>query len=121
MEIMANAGEVVVIMRRHTTQTFVEKLDFVTSPSPHVAREEGIAPPLGRGVSRVITPYGVLTQQEGELVLTSVNPGVSVEQVRAETGWDLRVSDALTETPPPSELELTILREKLDPTRIYLR
>ena len=121
VEIMANAREVFVIMRRHTPQTFVEQLDFVTSPSPHVARDHGIAPPSGAGVSRVITPYGVLSRQDGELVLTDVHPGISIEQVRTQTGWDLRVSDEVTETPPPSEVELTTLRERLDPARIYLR
>jgi glutaconate CoA-transferase subunit B len=40
-----------------------------------------------------------------------VHPGVSVDRVRAATGWDLRISPTLTATPPPTERELTALRE----------
>ena len=43
-------------------------------------------------------------------MLTSVHPGVDVDQAREATGWDLRVADELGVTPPPTEAELTALR-----------
>ncbi len=56
-----------------------------------------------------------------ELVLSSVNPGVDVAQVRAATGWPLKVADAVGDAEPPTAEELRLLREVLDPGRIYLR
>jgi glutaconate CoA-transferase, subunit B len=60
----------------------------------------------------VITDLGVLRlDPDGrELVLRSIHPGVSVDQVRSETGWDLRMADDLAETEPPSDEELRVLR-----------
>jgi glutaconate CoA-transferase, subunit B len=54
-------------------------------------------------------------------VLSSVNPGVDVAQVRAATGWPLKLADAVSDGEPPTAEELRILREVLDPDRIYLR
>jgi glutaconate CoA-transferase subunit B len=61
----------------------------------------------------VITELGVLRldRDERELVLTHTHPGVSLDHVREETGWDLRVASDLAETEPPSEEELQVLRE----------
>jgi glutaconate CoA-transferase subunit B len=56
-----------------------------------------------------------------ELRLVAVQPGVTVEQVRAATGWDLRVADTVDEVPPPTAAELRLLREDVDPGRVYLR
>jgi glutaconate CoA-transferase, subunit B len=116
IEVMAHAREVFVVMRRHTRQTLVDRLDFVTSPAP------GGGQASGRGVTRLITPLGVLTRDlDDELVLSSVNPGVDVAQVRAATGWPLKLADAVSDGEPPTAEELRILREVLDPDRIYLR
>ena len=48
--------------------------------------------------------------ESGELVLTALHPGVTVEQVRAATGWALQVAPDLGTTPAPTEQELTVLR-----------
>ena len=66
----------------------------------------------GRGPTRVITDLGVLEPdpEAKELVLTSVHEGVSVEEVRAQTGWELQVSADLGVTAPPTEAELAALR-----------
>jgi glutaconate CoA-transferase, subunit B len=60
----------------------------------------------------VITDLGVLEPDPETklLVLTALHPGVTVEQVRAETGWTIEVADDLGETTPPTERELTTLR-----------
>jgi len=116
IEVMAHAREVFVVMRRHTPQTLVDRLDFVTSPAPGNGRQAG-----GRGVTRLITPLGVLTREDDELVLSSVNPGMDIAEIRAATGWPLKVADAVSDAEPPTAEELRLLREVLDPGRIYLR
>ncbi|HEX4088822.1 MAG TPA: CoA-transferase [Trebonia sp.] len=123
IEVMAHAREVFVVMRRHTPQTLVDRLDFVTSPAPSAGtgREASGRQASGRGVTRLITPLGVLTREDDELVLRSVNPGVDVAQVRAATGWPLKTAAALGGAEPPTAEELRVLREVLDPGRIYLR
>jgi glutaconate CoA-transferase, subunit B len=98
-EIAAMAKEVIVIIRQ-SQRTFVDRIHFRSSVP-------------GSGAMVVITDLGVLRldPDDRELVLTRTHPGVSVEQVRSETGWDLRVADDLTETDAPSDDELRVLRE----------
>jgi glutaconate CoA-transferase, subunit B len=86
----------VFVMLRHSPRAFVERLDFATS--------------LGDNVQTVITDLGVLEPRDGELTLVSHHPGVSVEEVTAATGWNLRVADDVRETRAPSDVELTALR-----------
>ncbi|GAA2096683.1 MULTISPECIES: CoA-transferase subunit beta [Brevibacterium] len=123
-DIMANAGEVFVIIRRHDHASFPAQLDFVTSPSPVAARASGRGiMPQGHGVSTVITPLGVLRREDpyGELVLTHTHPGVTVEQVREATGWDLAVADEVAVTSEPTAEQVRLLRDEIDTVRLYLR
>jgi glutaconate CoA-transferase subunit B len=114
-EIAANCDEVIVIAP-HSRRTFVERLDFLTTvghgDGPGSRERLGFR---GRGPTAVITDMGVLEPdpKTEELVLTRVHPGVSVEQVLEETGWDLRVADELLVTEPPTDEELSALRELL--------
>jgi glutaconate CoA-transferase subunit B len=113
VEIMPNAGEIFVVMRRHDPSAFPAELDFCTSPSPVRAREAGDGiMPRGRGVTKVFTNLGVLSRQGpfDELELVSVHEGVTVDDVRAQTGWELKVADDLTTTEPPTPEELDALR-----------
>jgi len=112
-EIAINARKVFVIMRQ-SRRSFVERIDFTTSPG-HMegGRPEGW---IGAGPTVVVTNLGVYGfDPTGEMELRSLHPSVTLEQVRAETGWELRVSGDLTETPPPTEEELRLIREELDP------
>jgi len=122
VEVMANSREVFVVMRRHDPRSFTTALDFCTTPGPDRALAEGIRP-LGAGVTRVITELGILARSGvgEELRLVAVHPGVTVDQVREATGWDLRVDDSVTTVPPPTAAELRLLREDVDPGRVYLR
>jgi glutaconate CoA-transferase subunit B len=86
----------VFVMLRHKRRAFVERLDFKTS--------------VGDNVRVVVTDLGVLEPVEGELTLVKVHPGVSAEDARAATGWDLRVAPSLVETSPPTDGELEALR-----------
>jgi glutaconate CoA-transferase subunit B len=97
-EIAAMAKEVIVIIRQ-SQRTFVERIHFRSSVP-------------GSGTMVVITDLGVLRldREDRELVLTRTHPGVSLDQVRSETGWDLRVADDVAETEPPTDDELRVLR-----------
>jgi glutaconate CoA-transferase, subunit B len=96
-EIAAAAREVMILLR-HRPEAFVEVLDFVTS--------------VGRPAS-VFTDLGVLVPDAatGELTLSHVHPGVTVDQVRKATGWPLRVAMDIQETEPATEEELRELRD----------
>ena len=111
-EIAASAREVIVVAR-HTTRTFVNRLDFVTSIGHHEGGDSRKALGLpGDGPTAVITNLGVLRPEaeSRELVLTAIHPGVTAAVVRERTGWPLRIAASLTETEPPTELELDTLR-----------
>jgi len=118
-EIAINAKKVFVIMPQ-SKRSFVDRIDFITSPG-HL----GGARPAewGAGPSVVVTGLGVYRfgAATGEMELASLHPGVTLEEVRDSTGWELRVSEDLEETAPPSELELRLIREELDPRGAYTR
>ncbi|NMB68886.1 MAG: CoA-transferase subunit beta [Chloroflexi bacterium] len=110
------------IITPHQKRRFPEKVDFATSAgflNGRAAREaSGVR---GGGPQAVVTNLGFLEPDEnGELVLTAVHPGVTVEEVQANTGWPLKTATNLRVTRPPSEEELRLLRE-LDPQNIYLK
>lgn len=110
-EIASLAGEVIVMLR-HSKRTFVQEVDFVSSVG--FGRDgRGRAGHRGAGPVVVITDLGVLRPDRGsnELYLAAVHPGIEVETVRANTGWDLAVGDELTVTTPPTTQELEILRD----------
>jgi glutaconate CoA-transferase subunit B len=111
-EIAASCGEVFIMLRQNK-RSFVDKLDFITSVG-HMhggtSRQElGVR---GRGPTRVITDLGILEPHpvSRELVLTRIHPGVSVDEVRAATGWPLLVSDTLCATETPSAHYLQVMR-----------
>lgn len=123
-DIMANAGEVFVILRRHDPAALAAEIDFVTSASPARAAEHSdFIQPRGFGVSTVITPLGILKRHDrlGELELTHVHPGVTSEQVQEATGWDLAISADLSTTQEPTAEEVRLLRDEIDTVRLYLR
>ncbi len=112
-EIAASCKEVVIVMRQ-SRRSFVPELDFVTSVG-HGSRQ-GDRERLGlrgAGPSLVITDLGLLRPNPGtaELELTHLHPGVTLERVREATGWDLGAVVEPGTTEPPSDAELSILRE----------
>jgi glutaconate CoA-transferase subunit B len=116
-EIAINARKVFVIMRQGK-RSFVETIDFRTSPGhsgdPRRDAERGWS---GSGPTSVVTDLGTYAFDDdtGEMTLMTLHPGVTLEEVRENMGWDPRVADELGETPPPTEVELRLIREELDP------
>jgi glutaconate CoA-transferase subunit B len=111
-EIAASCREVIVVVRQ-STRAFVDRVDFVTSfgfgRGPGDRERLGLR---GAGPRVVITDLGVLEPDPAsrELTLTKLHPGISVDEARAATGWELRVADDLARTEPPSDEELRVLR-----------
>ena len=105
-EIAQNAKTVFVIMRQ-SPRSFVEKLDFRTS--------------VGTRVRVVVTDLGVYHLDQGELRLDALHPGVTLDQVRGAMGWSPRVAESLAETPAPTDVELRMIREELDPGGVYTK
>jgi glutaconate CoA-transferase subunit B len=108
---------------RHDKRRFIEKIDFITTPGfltgPGAREEAGL--PKGTGPYRVVTNLGVLgfDDETKRMKLLSVNPGVTVEEVVENTGFELLLADEIGENPPPTDEELKILREKVDPDGLY--
>jgi glutaconate CoA-transferase subunit B len=102
---------------------FVEKIDFVTTPGfltgPGAREEAGL--PEGTGPYRVVTNLGVLGFDDAtkRMKLVSVNPGVTIDQVVENTGFELLFAEEIGANPPPTDEELSILREKVDPDGLY--
>jgi len=119
-EIAIHAKRVFVIGPQ-SKRSFPERVDFITSPGfvdgPNTRKELGMP---GAGPALVITSFGCYEFVDGEMVLTSLHPGCTLEQVRENTGWGVRVSSNLATTGIPSPEELRIIREELDPTHLFI-
>jgi len=120
-EIATSAQRTFMIMRLKR-RAFVEKLDFVTSPG-HLSGGDSrsrLGLP-GKGPEIVITDRAILNfdNAEREMQLSAIYPGVSEQDVRAETGWKLRRAAQLEQVSPPSVQELRLIREELDPSGMY--
>jgi glutaconate CoA-transferase subunit B len=116
-EIAINARKVLVMMQQ-SKRSFVERIDFTTSPG-HLG---GVRPKewLGAGPIAVVTGLGVYWfDRSGEMQLRTLHPGVTLEEIRKNTGWEMKVSDDLGETPAPTDEELRLIREELDPGGAY--
>lgn len=111
-EIAASCGQVIVVTRQ-SERSFVDRVDFITSVGH--GRGPGDRDALGlpgAGPTMVVTDLGALVPdpESRELTLVAVHPGVTVDDVRAATGWALRTTATVTTTPPPTLDELTALR-----------
>jgi glutaconate CoA-transferase subunit B len=109
----------ILVITQHDPRRFVERLDFITTPGYLTgpgAREEAGLPP-GTGPYRVITDLAILGyhNQTRRMQVLSLHPGITLEQVKQATSFELAAADPLAVTPPPTDLELRILRDEVDP------
>jgi acyl CoA:acetate/3-ketoacid CoA transferase beta subunit len=113
-----------IVVLNQTKRRFVDKVDFITCPGyldGKPGQRESVGLPPGTGPVAVVTDLGVYEFVDNEMVLTSVHTdaGVTIEQVKAEVSWDLKVSPNCRETVPPTDEELRIFREQVDPQGIW--
>lgn len=112
---MAVLGKRVLIIMPHEKRKLVEKVNYLTSPgwfSGFDTKGE-FGYPTDRGPDAVITSMGVLRfdKHTKEAYLDEYYSGVKIEQIKENTGWDLKVSPNVSEVSPPTDKELMILRD----------
>ena len=113
-----------IAIMKHDKRRLVERVDFITTPGyldgPGARERAGL--PAGSGPYRVVTDLALLGYDEEtkRMKLLAVNPGVTVEQVVENTGFELIIPKEVGENEPPTEEELRTLREEIDPHRLYI-
>jgi glutaconate CoA-transferase subunit B len=118
---IATMAKRTIIIMNHQKRRFVDKVQYVTSPGFGAGGDwrsrHGLS---GGGPSHAITTLGIwsFAGETHEMILDSYHPGVSVEQIRQETGWPVRLSRELRETAAPSREELAAVR-KYDPKGVW--
>lgn len=111
---IATACRRVFVTMRHSPRSLVDELDFTTSlgfgPTGTERAQLGI---VTEGPTLVITDLCILRPEPGsnELVVDSLHPGITRQEVTESTGWPVRFAEEVGETPRPTENELAVLRE----------
>ena len=112
-----------IIIMAHEKRRFMPRVDYITSPGygDGAGWRAQVGLPRG-GPSTVITTLGILRfdPDTKEMVLSSIHPGVMVENVLANTGWPLRVAEQLDQTPVPTRQELAMLKQ-FDPQSYWTK
>jgi len=107
------------IIMNHQRRRLVPRVDFITSPGwgpdPGWRQKQGLT---RGGPAALITSLGVFSFGQGRAVLTSLHPGVSLDQAAAETGWELACAPQVETTLAPTQQELEIIRS-FDPNRFW--
>ncbi|HBY92663.1 MAG: CoA-transferase subunit beta [Ardenticatenaceae bacterium] len=119
---IASLAKRLAIIMAHEKRRFVERVDYITSPGYGTGKGWRATAGLPRGgPSALITTLAILRFDEtGEAYLASYHPGSSVEEVKANTGWDLKVAADVRETEAPTADELRFIRE-YDPEGFWTR
>ena len=112
-EIASSCGQVYIVMRQGL-RSFVKEIDFLTSIGHGRTGTERQALCLKtKGPVLLVTDLCMMSPDSSshELTVASLHPGVTRDQVRANTGWDIKFSESVKETPAPNSLELETLRD----------
>ncbi len=113
-----------VIVMRQDKRRFVEKVDFITTPGyldgPGARERAGL--PESTGPHRVITQLGIygFAEETKRLKLLAVHPGISVDDIRANSGFEILIPEAVETTQPPTGEERALLHQ-IDPAGIVIR
>jgi hypothetical protein len=105
-------SDIYLYVPRHSKVTFVEKIDLCSGLGHSPTRKRG------RGAVYLVSDLGQFDFQDGIMRLVSLHPGVTIEQVQKHTGFALELAPDLVETPLPTEQELNLLRQQIDPLGI---
>jgi glutaconate CoA-transferase subunit B len=112
------------VIMRQGQRSFVERIHFRTSPGHSGdAEHDATRGWFGSGPTSVVTDLGtyVFDDVTGEMTLVTMHPGVTLDEVRDNTGWDPKVADDIGETRSPNDEELRLIREELDPLGVSSR
>jgi len=101
---------VILFAPEHTKRVLVDKVDFISAPGTSSANVQRPG-----GPKALVTGKCVMAFDAGRFTLQSVHPGVTVEDVKANTGFDFDAPETVPETPAPSEQELALLRTRIGP------
>ena len=111
------------IVTLHSKTRFVEKCDFVTSPGflTGAGAREAAGLPEG-GPYKIFTDLAVLgfDEKTKAMMVESLHPGVELDEVSAKTGFELVIPTEIGHTEPPTDEELRILREEVDPLKLVI-
>jgi glutaconate CoA-transferase subunit B len=112
------------VITPHDKKRFVDHLDFLTTPgylSGPGAREKAGLPP-GGGPYKVITTLALMGYEPHlkRMMVESLHPGVSRQDIVDNTGFEMLFDDPLQVTPEPTDEELRILREEVDPEGVII-
>jgi acyl CoA:acetate/3-ketoacid CoA transferase beta subunit len=105
-------SDIYLYVPRHSRVTFVPELDYLSGMGHHPARKRGAGPQY------LITDLGQFDFADGKMRITHIHPGVSMDRIRAKTGFELEIAPQLEETQPPTAEEVRLLREVIDPLGI---
>lgn len=107
------------IIMNHEKRRLVPRVDFITSPGYGKGGDWRGEQGLTRGgPSALITSLGVFRFPQGRAMLEQIHPGVTIDQVRENTGWEVETGPHTASTPPPTPEELSIIR-RFDPERFW--
>jgi glutaconate CoA-transferase, subunit B len=113
------AWNVIIIMDRHSPRRFVKKVDFITTPGylsgPGAREEAGLS--ANTGPANVITDLGLFDfdPDSKRMRLIKTHPGISVDDIVKATAFELIIADEIGTTTPPTEEDLKLLHEVIDP------
>jgi glutaconate CoA-transferase, subunit B len=120
---VASLAKRVMVIMRHEKRKLPLAVSHLTSPGFPGGRSRAENHMRGSGTHRVITDMAVLgfDPETREATLVSIHPGIRSQDVVENTGFPLRIPKVLPETGLPTPEELRLLREDIDPKRVYLR
>ena len=117
-DVTAFSPRIYLYVPRHERRNFVEQLDFISGigflsgEGEEERQQRGITSP---GPRYLVSDLGQFDYAHGRMRLISCHPGVSVAEVQAQTGFHLEVASDVAETPPPTQEQVKLLREEIDP------
>lgn len=97
---------------RHSRVTFVPKLDFISGLGHHPSRVHG------KGPNYLITDLGQFDFAAGRMRLVTYHPGTNPKRIQAKTNFEVEIAEGIHETPAPTDEELYLIREQIDPLNI---
>ena len=123
-DVASFSQKLITIIANQSKRTFSAKLDFLTTPGyldgPGSREKSGL--PRGSGPYRVITQLGIygFDDHTKKLALISLHPGVTLDEVREGSGFEIIIPKSIGSSPEPTADHLRILRQEIDPAGIVL-